>query len=402
MNVPLYGTKQAAYCFFKTFATHIKNVTYKQSKADPCLFYGWINVEMVVFVAWVDDVMVLGPPHLVEQVQRDLERAFTCKREGVLTEYVGSKLSITRDEKGRGTVKFTQPVLIKKLTDEYKVPDGPVSKTPAVAGQVLVKGDDDGTTTQDTTMYRSATATCMFMMQWSRPDIFNAVRGLARHMTAPREAHVRALKTLIKYVTHTENRGLVISPTDTWEPGYKFKIHGRSDSGYATNPDDRRSISGGRVFVNDVPISFRSVTQKIVTLSVTEAEIAAGVMVAQDMLYIYRLMESLELEVELPMVLEMDNSGAVDIANSWSVGGRTRHVDVRNNFLRELKDQGLLVIRHVSGESNDADIFTKNVTSAIFDRHIPKYVGHDEYLRVRDSSREAVRERNRPNSEEGK
>ena len=224
---------------------------------------------MVVFVAWVDDVMVLGPPKLVEQVQRDLEKAFTCKREGVLTEYVGSILSITRDDEGHGTVKFTQPVLIKKLKDAYEVPEGPISKTPAVAGQVLVKGDDDGTTTQDTTMYRSATATCMFMMQWSRPDIFNAVRGLARHMTAPREAHVRALKTLIKYVTHTENRGLLISPTDMWRPGYRFKIHGRSDTDYATNPDDRRSISGGRVFVNDVPISFRSVTQKFVTLSVT-------------------------------------------------------------------------------------------------------------------------------------
>jgi hypothetical protein len=53
-------------------------------------------------------------------------------------------------------------------------------------------------------------------------------------------------------------------------------------------------------------------------LSVSEAEIAAGVMVAQDMLYVYRLLESLELEVELPMILEMDNSRAVDIANSWS------------------------------------------------------------------------------------
>ena len=71
-------------------------------------------------------------------------------------------------------------------------------------------------------------------------------------------------------------------------------------------------------------------------LLVTEAEIAAGVMVAQDMLYIYRLLESLELEVELPMILEMDNSGAVDIANSWSVGGQTRHMDVRNKFLHEL------------------------------------------------------------------
>jgi hypothetical protein len=53
------------------------------------------------------------------------------------------------------------------------------------------------------------------------------------------------------------------------------------------NPDDCRSISGERVFVNDVPISFCRVTQKFVILSVTEAKIAAGVMVAQDMLYVY-------------------------------------------------------------------------------------------------------------------
>ena len=82
------------------FTTHIKNATYKLSKADPCLYYGWINGESVVFVAWVDDVMVLGPPNLVEQVQHDLEKAFTCKCDGTLTEYVGSKLSITRDAEG--------------------------------------------------------------------------------------------------------------------------------------------------------------------------------------------------------------------------------------------------------------------------------------------------------------
>jgi hypothetical protein len=120
MNVPLYGTKQAAYCFFKTFASRIKNMTYKQSKADPCLYFAWIGGEMVVFVAWVDDVMVLGPPSLVEQVQRDLEKSFTCKREGELTEYVGSKLTFSRDDNGKGTVKFMQPVLIKKIHDEYK------------------------------------------------------------------------------------------------------------------------------------------------------------------------------------------------------------------------------------------------------------------------------------------
>jgi hypothetical protein len=56
------------------------------------------------------------------------------------------------------------------------------------------------------------------------------------------------------------------------------------------------------------------------------------------------------------------------------------HVDVRNYFLQELKDQGLLVIKHIAGEKNDTDIFTKNMTLAVFDRHVPMYVGTDEYV----------------------
>jgi len=86
------------------------------------------------------------------------------------------------------------------------------------------------------------------------------------------------------------------------------------------------------------------------------------------------------LQVELPMVLEMDNKGAVDLANNWSVGGRTRHVDVRNYFLRELKDEGVLSIKHVSGEDNEADIFTKNTSGPVFEKHIHKFVGDNEYM----------------------
>ena len=60
--------------------------------------------------------------------------------------------------------------------------------------------------------------------------------------------------------------------------------------------------------------------------------------------------QSMKLQVELPMILEIDNRGAVDLANNWSVGGRTRHVDVRQNFLRELKEQGIIIVKWISGE----------------------------------------------------
>ena len=250
-------------------------------------------------------------------------------------------------------------------------------KTPAILGQVLVRGDGSSTLgPKETTKFRSGTAICLFMTQWSRPEIYNATRGCARQMSAPSPEHMKGLLHLIKYVVTTKNRGLVLKPNRIWngDKDFKFKISGRSDSDYAANTDDRRSISGGRTFLESAPVIHRSATQKFVTLSVTEAESATGVMVAQDMLYTYGMLTLMGLQVELPMVLEMDNKGAVDLANNWSIGGRTRHVDVRNYFLRELS------IKHISGVDNEADIFTKNTPGPVFEKRICKFVGDDEYM----------------------
>jgi hypothetical protein len=139
-------------------------------------------------------------------------------------------------------------------------------------------------------------------------------------------------------------------------------------------------VTVGDVTVNVAPVSMRSATQRFVCLSVTEAETAAGVTITQDMLYVFRIITSLGLKVNLAMTLWMDNKGAVDLANSWSVGGHTHHVDVCMHFLREMKDQGLLQMKHLPGDDNPADIFTKNTSAAVFKRHLPKYCGKAEYI----------------------
>jgi len=41
LNAPIYGTKQAAVCFYKTLVGKIKDSKYEISKADPCLYYRW-------------------------------------------------------------------------------------------------------------------------------------------------------------------------------------------------------------------------------------------------------------------------------------------------------------------------------------------------------------------------
>ena len=57
------------------------------------------------------------------------------------------------------------------------------------------------------------------------------------------------------------------------------------------------------------------------TLLDTEAELVAAMACAQDMLFLMWL-ESIGLKVRKPMVLMVDNIGAKDLANNWSVEGR--------------------------------------------------------------------------------
>ena len=120
--------------------------------------------------------------------------------------------------------------------------------------------------------------------------------------------------------------------------------------------------------------------QRIVAISVTEAELIQGCDCAQDMMFVYRILTDMNLQVAKPMILEMDNQGAIDIINNWSSTGRTRHMDTRYKFLRELKEANLMQCVWCPTNNNEMDIFTKNVHGPQFKKHISKFVGQDLYM----------------------
>jgi hypothetical protein len=195
-------------------------------------------------------------------------------------------------------------------------------------------------------------------------------------MTGATIKHLKAMLRVLHYVVATRDRGLILQPDAKWDgnPNFKFRISGEADGNYAGHIEGRRSVSGYAVFLNGAPIKEKSRMQNCVTLSVTESELVSGTECAQHMMRAYRVITSVGLQVELPMILNIDNRGAVDLSNNWSVGGRTRHMDVRYYFLRELKEEGLIHVMWKDGSKMSADIFTKNATGPIFNKHASRYV----------------------------
>jgi hypothetical protein len=98
----------------------------------------------------------------------------------------------------------------------------------------------------------------------------NPVRELAKVMDSANPAHEKKLKRVIYYKIQTKGRALKVD----------FKSNARniiaySDSDFAGEKDDRKSIIGYIIFVSGSEISWKSKSQPCVTLSSTEAEYVA-------------------------------------------------------------------------------------------------------------------------------
>ena len=162
---------------------------------------------------------------------------------------------------------------------------------------------------------------------------------------------------------------------------FEFVVEGYSDSDYAKDPIKRRSVSGFCSFIEGCVLNTKSRMQPITSLSVTEAELVAATECAQDLLYVKHVMESIGLKVRTPMNLNIDNSGCIDLICNWSAGGRTRHMETRMYFLRELKEEEPPIIMPVYCPTAmiHSDIFTKNCDTATFDEHVRVFCTDDAY-----------------------
>jgi hypothetical protein len=371
----LYGLKQAAMAFYRKLLAATANIGLKRSSADPCLYFKWVDDRLVFMISWIDDNMILGPSDLVMQLKSDLMKQFDCDDCGKLEEYVGNKIEYVGDD----AIRFVQTVLMQSYSDEFKLPNK-CFNTPAKPGTVLKKVADDSEdllNSEEQSTLRAGIGKLMWHMQYSRPDVSQAVRDLARHMTRGDRSHMDAMLRCMKYMVCTKDAGLLLKPERKWDgtKNFKFVIRARSDSDYGKDTQTRRSVSGYVVYLEGAPVTHRSATQKTVALSTSEAEFNAAVLCVQDMLYGKNLLEAMGLEVELPMLLEVDNKGLVDIINSFSVGGRTRHIDVKQCFLRELKESKQLIVKWIPGAENNADMFTKNLDGPLFKEYAEMLLG---------------------------
>ncbi|GAU27144.1 hypothetical protein TSUD_104530 [Trifolium subterraneum] len=219
-----------------------------------------------------------------------------------------------------------------------------ILSSPIVPGCKLVK--DEKGKAEDATHYKQMIGSLMYLLA-TRPDLTYSVCLAARYMERPTEMHYATAKRVLRYVKGTLNYGI-------WYKAIKgdgLNLIRWTDSDYAGDHDDRKSTSGYAFTLGTGVISWSSKKQPIVTLSTTEAEFVSA--------SVRSILNHLNLKQDNGTIIYCDNSSSIKLAKNPIMHGRSKHINVRYHFLRDLNNEGVIELKHCRTNEQLADIMTK-------------------------------------------
>ena len=127
-------------------------------------------------------------------------------------------------------------------------------------------------------------------------------------------------------------------------------------------------------------MSYKSKGQKLVSLSSSEAELMALSEATKEMIFIYEILTSMGIKVKLPIVGCVDNVGAIFIAENATATPKSKHIDTKAKFVTQYIADGFLRVSFVKTGDNTADVFTKNVSGEILEKHYKEFMFRKEDL----------------------
>jgi hypothetical protein len=191
-------------------------------------------------------------------------------------------------------------------------------------------------------------------------------------MTGANAAAYKELLRVIKFVLDTRDYGWKLAPK--WEDAMLWELKIYSDSDWAGDKDNRKPATGFIIFLLGVAIMWRSKAQGSVALSSSEAKFYALSEATKEIKFIVQVLISMGIPVKLPVIVRVDNVGAIFMSKNVSTSSRTKRVDTRYHFLREFIEEGFVKIIFVRSEDNVSDPFTKNTPSSIYEKHTAEFV----------------------------
>jgi hypothetical protein len=228
--------------------------------------------------------------------------------------------------------------------------------------------------------YQSLVGSLNWLSTSTRPDISTAVSLLAQHQSNPAPGHLDAAYYVAKYLSHTKTLGIHFCSSRRVKLNTFLhfpippQVLAMSDANWG--PQDASvpkshvelplfiSQSMSAFYVDLLgPVHWMSKRQSITAGSSAEAEIYATNECVKFLLALSQLLDFLgvrDLFMPQTTIVFNDNSACVNWSKQVTTKG-LRHIQMRENMVREQNGNKFVSIQHIGGKVNIADIFTKEM-----------------------------------------
>ncbi|GJW37520.1 zinc finger, CCHC-type containing protein [Tanacetum coccineum] len=196
----------------------------------------------------------------------------------------------------------------------------------------------------------------MYAMTCTRSDIAFAVGKLSRYTNNPGTKHWQAIQRVLRYLKKIMDYRLTYT-------SYPLVLEGYTDASWISNTEDNSSTSGWVFLLGGGVISWAFKKQTCITSSTMESEFVALATAGKEAEWLKNLLLEIPLwsKTITPISIRCDSAATLAKAYSQMYNGKSRHLGVRHNMIRELITNGVLSIEFVRSQRNLADYLTKGL-----------------------------------------
>ena len=347
-----YGCIESAKLWYKKISSVMIKAGFSINPYDQCVFQKTNADGSKIYVAlYVDDLFIVASnKELIKELNATLEKEF-----GKLSHTTGKRhtyLGMVFDFTSERTVIISMKEYLKDIVTEFGVRK--VALTPAAENIFSVSETAEPLSEEEREAFHKYVAKLLYAAVRVRPDILLPIIFLSSRVTKATKEDARKLKRVMKYLNGTYDLGMTFGP----DKDGVVRVHMFADSSFGVHPD-AKSHTGIFLTLGKGAILCKSVKQRIVTKSSTEAELVALSDATSLAMYQSLFMESLGFKFE-PVLMHQDNMSTISMAkNGYSTSDRTKHIKIRYFFVKQLLDSGEFEIEHCPTDLMLADLLTK-------------------------------------------
>ncbi|GAA0145518.1 transmembrane signal receptor [Lithospermum erythrorhizon] len=348
LHKALYGLKQAPRAWFNKIESHFVFEGFKRCASEQTLFTKKNSEGKILIVSiYVDDLIFTGDDHeQMKTFKESMMKKFDMTDLGLLNYFLGIEVVQKADGLFICQRRYAEGILKKFETDDCNHVNSPI-----LPG-IKVGRNEEGKPV-DETHFKQIVGSLMYLTS-TRPDLMFATSLINRYMSNPTELHLQVAKKILRYLKGTTQYGILYQKGSNGR-----ELEAYTDSDYAGDINDRKSTSGYVFKFSSGAVAWTSKKQPIVSLSTTEAEFIAAVVCTCQAIWMKRIFKELGYKGTECINIKCDNSSTIKLSKNPVMHGRSKHIDVRYHFLRDLTKEGAIELVHCGSSLQVADIMTK-------------------------------------------